>query len=177
MDVLTVCLPSGASVPIGQGCLRLARGCVSSTKSAQAISLDKRISNARTHAVCLSARCMGVKRPSLVSKTPPSPQRENVLTTRFLSTGDKRKCIARLGLYWGFAKNWYRKLPNLKRTLSSFKSHLHSTQIDCKPAPGLPPSVCEQWERGLHPKRIYLTLNSGICYLLGTQIRYLFPDW
>lgn len=70
----------------------------------------------------------------------------------------------------GICQELVQKLPNLKRTLSSLKSHLHSTQINRKPALGLPPSVCEQWERGLHPKRIYLTLYSCICYLLGTQI-------
>lgn len=177
--MLVVCLPGGVSTPAGQGCVRLACARVpSSHKSVWAVSLDKHISNAHMHVCRVPIRMLhGHKRPSLVSKTPSSPQRENVLTMRFLSNGDKRKRTARLGLYWGFAKNWCRKLPNLKRTLSSLKSHLHSTQIDCKPAPGLPPSVCEEWERGLHPKRIYLTLNSCICYLLGTQIRYLFPDW
>lgn len=156
----------------------LAHGHVPSTyKSAWAIGLEKFILTECTYAVCLFPRCIWVKRPSLASKNPRSPQRENILTTRLLSKGDKRKCTAQLGLLWGFAKSEYRKLPNLKRTLSSFKSHLHSTQIDCKPALGLPPSVCEQWERGLHPKRIYLTLHSCICYLLGTQIRYLFPGW
>lgn len=58
----------------------------------------------------------------------------------------------------------------LKELLSSFKSHLNSMQINCKPALGWPPSAFEQWERGLHPKCIDATLCSCICYLLGTQI-------
>lgn len=98
------------------------------------------------------------------------PRGEKFKPRGSFSNGDKRKCIAQMGLLWGFAKSECRKLPNLKRTFSSFKSYLHSTQSDCKPAPGLPPSVREQSEGGLHPKHIYLTLHSCICYLLWTQL-------
>lgn len=34
----------------------------------------------------------------------------------------------------GICQELVQKLPNLKRTLSSLKSHLHSTQINRKPA-------------------------------------------
>lgn len=51
------------------------------------------------------------------------------------------------------------------KELSSPKPHLFRTQMDCQPAPGLPASVCEQWEGGVHPNAfVSLCTHASVTY-------------
>lgn len=113
------------------------------------------------HAAFLSLHCVWVKRSSLASKNPRSPQRESIQTTRLLSRGDKRKCTAQLG----FSGDLPRVSAENFLTLKELWVHLSSTYTACRSTG--PASIC-LWAMGKRFASKTHSSHSALPHLLLT---------